>query len=77
MVTVSALAVTQQKEWARLRFAPDAVANLLHYFEEGWPMQPPYTNEGETSFLLRPRAEQVERLTAIREEERRWNEGGE
>lgn len=73
----AALAVTQQEEWSRLRFAPDAVANLLHYFEEGWPMQPPYTNEGETPFLRRPRAEQIDRLAAIREEERRWNEGGE
>lgn len=73
----AALAVTQQEEWSRLRFAPDAVATLLHYFEEGWPDQPPYTHEGETPFLLRPRAEQAERLAAIREDERRWNEGGE
>lgn len=69
------LAVTQQEEWSRLRFAPDAVATLLYYFEEGWPMQPPYTHEGETPFLLRPRGEQAERLAVIREEERRWNKG--
>lgn len=72
----AALAVTQQEEWSRLRFAPDAVATLLRYFEEGWPMQPPYTNKGETPFLQRQRAEQIDRLAAIREEERRWNEGG-
>ena len=71
----AALAVTQEEQWARLRFAPDTAATLLRYFEEGWPMRPPYTNEGETPFLLRPRAEQAERLAAIREEERRWNNG--
>lgn len=69
----AALSLTQQEEWSRVRHAPGTVADHLFYFEEGWPEQPPYTNEGETPFLERGRAEQLERLSAIRKENARWN----
>ncbi len=71
----AALSLTQQEQWSHVRFAPGAVADHLFYFEEGWPYQPPYTNDGEEPFLHRPRHVQQERLAAIKEENARWNSG--